>query len=426
MERGIGRSGVLPPFNAEREGFLATDGHGRMRVFIILALLYSGQAIPVYLVVMASLPIMREQGIRPAVIGLVGLLLVPTLLRFLWAPYVDRFRPVASAHRASWIAITQVCIMGLLVAMSFVPPWQTVQFLAISMGLAALLATSDIAVDGYAARSLAPDDRPLGNAIQGSGVSIGIIIGGSGGLLAYRYSDWQTAVLLVTAISCLPLIATVLMIGTEAEDNTDTVPVRPDLRDFFRRGDAVAMFCVALVFRASEGLANAMTSPYLVDSGVALETIGKLNGVAAATAGLGGAALCAALLRRYGCTATLGLLGALRTVCYLWLALHAFGLATGHAFLLGVVGFETLVRSMEIVATYTLFMAVTSRSQPGTDFSILHCTQIFVYMAGTLCAGLIADRLGYYPLFATATVVSLVSLLWSVRLLRKLDQTARR
>src|SRR5206468_2448591 len=106
-----------------------------------------------------------------------------------------------------------------------------------------------------------------------------------------------------------------------------------------------------------EGLVKAMEGAYLVDAGVPLDKIGYLSGVSAMTAGLAGSGVAALLVRRYGTAATLGLLGGLRTLCFALFTAHAFGAVVGLWPLFGAAGFQTLIRYMEIVALYSLFMA---------------------------------------------------------------------
>ena len=391
---------------------------GRRQLFVALAILYVAQAIPAYLMVVAALTIMRDQGVSRSAIGLVGLLLLPGLLRFWWAPLIDRFRPVRRAHRAGWIGLTQIGIVACLIALSFVEPVAIAPFLTIGLLLAVLLSTNDIAVDGYAATALAAADRPIGNAIQGAAVAAGMIIGGSGCLVIYPLLGWQATVLIVAVLSLAPLVALLAM--DEVDDRTTlagTPSARPALSAFFRRPEARQMLIIALVYRCSEGLVQGMEGPYLVDNRVPLDVIGYLTGVAAATAGLAGSAAAALLLIWRGYAGTLTLLGLLRTLCYVWFALHGYGLVAGQGMLFGAAFSHALVRYMEMVALFSLFMGVASRSQPGTDFSVLSSAQMLVFLIGTLLSGVLADRIGYGALFALAAGLSLLSVGASVALL---------
>ena len=121
---------------------------------------------------------------------------------------------------------------------------------------------------------------------------------------------------------------------------------------------------------------------------------------------------------RMGTGGVLTLLGGLRTLCFALFALHAFDLVHGWPALMGAAAFQTLIRYMEIVALYSLFMAVASKDQPGTVFTVLACAQLVVYLAGSSLAGIVADRIGYGFLFALSAALSLAAVLY-VRMVGK-------
>ncbi|MCZ0735594.1 MFS transporter [Phreatobacter sp. AB_2022a] len=391
---------------------------GRLRLFVVLAGLYVAQAIPTYLFAAALPPIMREQGVSRTAIGFVSILFLPLVLKFLWAPLVDRIRPVARAHRASWVFLTQAGIIACILALLWVQPTDVRTVLTIGFVASMLLSTQDIATDGYAAKYLPEADRAVGNAIQGGAVAFGVVVGGTLGLVLYHHVGWTAMLLTIAAFSVLPLAAALMM----REDDTGAASAaapRPSVMAFLRRPEARQILWIALTYRASEGFVKAMEAPYLVDAGVPLDQIGLLSGTAAATAGLGGSALAAWLIRTRGLGFVLSLLGGMRTLCFLLFALHAFAIVSGKEALFGAAGFQTLIRYMEIVALYSLFMAVSSSDQPGTDFTILACAQLVVYLAGSLLSGRIADWLGYGPLFALSTALSAIAVVATLRMLSK-------
>ena len=395
-------------------GEAGTPPIGRLRLFIVLAGLYLAQSIPSYLLVAAIPPIMREQGVSRTAIGLLSVLMLPLVLKFLWASRVDRLRPIARAHRAGWILITQTGTVFAIALLAFIEPTDTSAFLAIGFVISLLVSTQDIATDGYATRQLAVRDRPFGNAIQGGAVAFGVVIGGTLSLVIYHHLGWRPMIWTMAALSLLPLAAAFAM--RESDDAAPGEPrPRPSLKAFWARPEAREILIVALVYRASEGFVKAMEGPYLVDRGVPLDIVGYLSGSAAATAGLVGSGLAAVLLLRLGTPGVLTLLGGLRTVCFALFALHAFDLVTGWPTLFGAAAFQTLIRYMEIVALYSLFMAVASKDQPGTDFTVLACAQLVVYLVGSSLAGIIADRIGYGALFALSAALSLAAVLFTRR-----------
>ena len=403
--------------------FLAVGGRReRLRLFAVLAGLYVAQSIPSYLFAAAIPPIMREAGVSRTAIGYFSLLFLPLVLKFLWAPYVDRFRPFARAHRAGWVFLTQAGTIGCIGALTLVAPSDVVSILLIGFVAAILISTQDIATDGYAAKYLPEADRAVGNAIQGGSIAFGVVIGGTLGLILYQQVGWVSMLSVIALVSVLPLGAALAMRETDGRDAATSV--RPSVRAFLRRPEARQILWIALIYRASEGLVKAMEGPYLVDAGVPLDVIGTISGLSAATAGLAGSALAAWLVGQIGLAKVLGLLGGMRTLCFLLFCLHALGSLVGWGPLFGAAAFQTLIRYMEIVALYSLFMAVTSSEQPGTDFTILACAQLVVYLVGSLAAGRLADAFGYPALFGLATLLSALAVGLTVRMLARLGPTS--
>ena len=398
-------------------GAAPTNNAARYRLFAVLGGLYLAQAIPSYLFVAALPPIMREAGVSRTAIGYMSILLLPLVIKFVWAPWIDRIRPFARSHRAGWVFITQtgtiLCILALIAA----GPQDVGKIIAIGFVASLLISTQDIATDGYAAKYLPEADRPIGNAIQGGSIAFGVVIGGTLGLVLHHSIGWTGMLVTIAAISLLPLAAAAMM--REGDPTPSEAAKRPSIRAFLRRPEARQILWIALIYRASEGLVKAMEGSYLVDAGVPLNQIGYLSGISATTAGLAGSAIAAWLVKRRGIAFVLALLGAARTLCFLLFACHALGAVVGAWPLFGAAGFQTLIRYMEIVALYSLFMAVTTSEQPGTDFTILACAQLLVYLAGSMLAGKLADTLGYGALFSLATAISAVAVIATVRMIAR-------
>lgn len=370
-------------------------------------MLYLAQGIPSYVMVAAIPPILRESGISRSSIGMLSLIMLPLALKFLWAPLVERFRPLpVMGPRRAWILPTQAGTAACIFALALISPTDITALFIIGMALSILTSTQDIATDGYAVLTLREGERATGNAIQGGAVAASVLIGGTMGLVLYHRIGWQATMTVMGYVTMLPMLILPLM----HEDRTaPTARPRPRLAAFFARPEAVHVLILALFYRASEGLVKAMEGAYLVDAGMPLDWIGYLSGAAAATVGLGGSALAAASVMRRGTYGTLVLLGSLRSLCFAIFALHAAGVLGGLYPIGAAAVLQTLIRYMEIVALYSLFMQVCSSDQPGTDFTLLACAQMIVYQFGGMASGFIAETVGYSGLFALATLISMAA-----------------
>jgi len=387
----------------------------RPRLLLVLAGLYLAQAIPASLFLTAMPPILRQEGVTRTALGYLGLLAIPGVLKFLWAPLVDRMRPIARAHRAGWIVLTQIGVVLTVLALLLIRPGDILGFIPIAFAIAMLVSTQDIATDGYATLALPPGRRAAGNAVQSGAAAAGVVLGGSLGLLLYHQLGWSGMVLGMAGLCLLPLAAVPAMRENSGGDASALRP-RPRVMAFLRRPEARRILWIALLFRAGEGLVKPMESPYLVDARVGLDAIAALAGASAAIAGVAGTALLAWLLQRRGPAVALGLIGTLRVLACLVFALHAAGLLPGLPLLFGAAALQTLIRYSELVVLFSLFMAVASPTQPGTDFTILACAQYAAYLLGSVLSGTLADSFGYVWLFGLGTALSAVVLAGSLTL----------
>ncbi|MFN4277867.1 MAG: MFS transporter [Ferrovibrio sp.] len=397
---------------------------GRTRLFAALLGLYVAQGIPMYLYAAALPAILRDGGISRSAIGMIGILMAPMMLKFLWAPLVDRtplrlFGLARLGHRRSWILPTQLGVIGLLVLFAFMPPTNMWVVLGLGFCVIMLSSTQDIATDGYATERLKASERGRGNAIQGGSVAIGVVIGSSLTLYLYSQYGWTPTILILAGLSGLTLLSTLLMDEPHADTVMPASPAaaqtRPSLRAALKDPITYSVLGFALIYRASEGITKAMEKPFLVDNGLSLEVIGYLSGASAATAGLFGAALAAWTIKRYGLWGTILGLGLLRSAVFLGCGVYAALGLQMHGLLILLVACNTVSRYMEIVALYTLFMGAAAKERAGTDFTLLSCAQLFIFMAGSLVSGVLADAVGYVGLFAVATLLSVLSLWAALR-----------
>ncbi len=389
--------------------------HRRFRVIALLTGLYVMQAIPIYLFGAAIPVILRDQGVSLATIGSLSLLFLPWVLKFLWAPYVDRWSLPFLGRRKGWIVPTQLIICGAIVVMAFLDPHQDLfTIFVIACGISFLAATQDIATDGYAVELLEEKERPLGNGIQGGSVAVGVIIGGTVTLLLYDIMGWTASILIAALAGFLFLVPVLLIRDGSNVGSLSSSSAKPDkasILAFLKRPEARFVLYFVLAYRLSEGFIKAMEQTFFVDQGLSVSAIGLLSGGSAAAVGLAGSALGVLLVKRMGASAFLLVLALARTVIFTGYIAAASLDISSPIILVTLSVLNTFVRYMEIVGLFNLCMLVCDRNQAGTDFTILSCANLFVYMCGGMVSGFIADQFGYGFLFTLATVLSFIGVI---------------
>lgn len=274
----------------------------------LLSALYFAQGLPSGLLGKALPSLLRDQGMSLPAIGFTALLALPWTLKFLWAPFLDRFWT-----RRRWLLTLNAATCGLmlLIAAQDFGVWVSGAFpllLTVLFLMNLVAATQDIATDGLAVSRLAPRLRGLGNSAQVIGYKTGMIAGG--GLLLWLAArfGWQLSYAALALLIAPVLLSVWFMSDTNAMDRS--AAMRADWQGFkgyvllfagFLSKPRMGWWLLTVaVYKAGDSLASRMIGPFLTDQGKSLADIGLLTGVVGATAGLAGALMGGMFLLRLG------------------------------------------------------------------------------------------------------------------------------
>lgn len=386
---------------------------------ITIAIFYVAHTSPLYFATFAMPTILRAEGYSLVVIGLLGTLMLPWALKFLWAPYLDRYFNLRWGKRKTWILPTQLGIVILLMMLLQVNPTthSSILFLLL-FGLSFFSATQGIASGAYVIEQLPPTQRHLGNYAQVIGTTLGSAFGGALILFCYGYLGWTASVAFMVVLAIIFFFA--LLLSKEKNTSLPSSSTLPSLPNFWQRYNTRYLLYVCLIYRCCEGLVMGMQQPFLVDQHIPVSTIGLVMGIGNITLGLMAAGAASALMKPLGNSRMLVLLGTLRTLAYISLCSIAFFEIQFTTLLFAVVLINMATRLMEMVVLYTIYMSQCSSHQAATDYSILVCGELIIYMIGISLSGYIAEYLGYAGLFLLGSCLSFFSIIASTWLLRSL------
>jgi MFS transporter (putative signal transducer) len=379
---------------------------------IVLAIggLYVGQSI-IGGVTFSALPsVLRDRGLPLDQIGLTYVAVLPWVLKFLWAPAIERYRlPSTGPSRSRSI----VLIGGLVSAACFVlaaviGPSSFVPLMAIFIVVAFAASTVDIACDGHAVESLSERYHGWGNAAQVGGAYLGSAIGSGLFLVLVARVDWIQAMIVMAVLLLLLGLPFVL---SPAITPVDARSHRPSLRDALRRTEMRKGLALAALYAVSQKWGLAMLGPFLVDSGLDLDSLGVVNGAGGMILGFGCALLGGALVRSWGARAIMVLALVLQALTLSGLAAAAWIGGASQLLLLGfALASSSAIMALGFVALYAQFMALSDPRQAGIDFTLLQCMDALVSMIGGIGAGWIAQHFGYSACFGLAAFLVILAI----------------
>jgi RhtX/FptX family siderophore transporter len=382
----------------------------RAQRFATLALLYVSQAVPLGFFIVAIPAILRAEGLPLERVGLLSALAFPWLIKFLWAPLVDRFGS-ARGHYRSWILPLQLgCVVAVLWIATLDLATDVAPLVAAGALFMLLSATQDIATDGLAVRWLEKAERGLGNGIQVGGYYLGQILGGGLVLVLYARAGWGVAVASMAVVLALPMPLVWRMREPAEPPAAREVIGWGSLLRFFTRTGILPWVAVLLLWRAGETMAQWMFNPMLVDQGYPLDSIGVALGVVGSVAALLGATVGGLLVSRLGRRTALLVFGAIQALvltAYLVPAREIGGMPAIYA----VVALSAITGGMATAALYTTMMDRSRAETAGTDFTLQQSLAAIGPLIMSSISGISAATLGYGGHFVAAAAVQVLAVL---------------
>lgn len=357
------------------------------------------------------------EGVPLQEIGFLTLVGTAYTLKFLWAPFVDRYVPPLLGRRRGWMLVTQLLLAATIMAMGMLSPSTALQSLALLAVLVAFLsATQDIAFDAYCTDVLRKEERGAGAAVKVMGYRLAMIAsGGLALILADQWIGWGYTYVLMGGLMLLCSLATLLAPEPEhvarAPSNLREAVGEP-LHEFFTRRGALAVLLLIVLYKLGDAFAGALSTTFLIrGAGFTPTEVGTVNKVLGLAATIVGALAGGSLMSRWGLYRSLmafGLLQAVSNLAYWLIAVSPKNLwlmATG-------VGIENLCGGLGTASFVGLLMALCRQRFSATQFALLSALSAVgrTYLAGPLTPPLVG-QFGWPGFFLLTVVIALPGLI---------------
>ena len=383
--------------------------------------LYVGQSIISGITFSALPSVLRDQGLPLDHIGLVYLTVLPWVLKFLWAPALERYRlpPMGPSRSRSIVLVGGLISAAALILVGLIGPTSFIPLMAALMVIAVAASTVDIACDGYAVESLSERYHGWGNAAQVGGAYIGAAIGSGLFLILIARLDWSQATLIMAVLIVLLGLPFIL---SPAPDPSSARTHQPSLKDALSRIEMRKGLALAALYTLTQKWSLSMLGPFLVDAGLDLNALGILNGLGSLAVGFVCALLGGALVRLWGGRSILVIALVLQAATLSGLAVIAWSGEAPMVLLLGLsLASSSGVMALGYVALYAHFMALSDPRQAGIDFTLLQCMDALVSMVGGIGAGWIAQNFGYSVFFGLAGILAVAAMPAGILLTQQSD-----
>ena len=195
--------------------------------------LYIAQTIPMSFFSTVIPVIMRQENFSLTEIGMLQLIKLPWILKFLWSPIVDRYSVSVNDYKR-WIFSSELIYAAIIFSVAFLDfnaNFHTILVLIIISFIAS--ATQDIATDALAALSFSKQDKSVVNSMQSMGSFGGTLIGSGLLLLLFRkvggWGNLLPFLALFVIIALLPLLFNKKLVIQREKDNLNRANWKADI-----------------------------------------------------------------------------------------------------------------------------------------------------------------------------------------------------
>lgn len=398
-----------------RKPIIKTICSGRMLVALLMGF---ACGLPLLLTLTVLQAWMKEEGVDLTVIGMMALVGLPYTLKFLWAPFLDRFTIPFLGRRRGWLLIAQAALFFSIAGLGLTDPKDNPWMVAFAAFLVTFFSASqDIVVDAYRREDLSDEELGLGSSLYVNGYRVGMLIASGGGLIMADHMPFSMVYLIMASCMLPGIITTFFAPEPETEFGTPKTikeAVFEPMVEYFSRQGALWILAFILLYKIGDTMASAMTTPFYLDIGFSKTEIGTIVKLFGFWATIAGALAGGVLMLRLGIKRSLWYFGFLQAMSTAGFAILA---RIGHSvpFLSAVIAFENLSSGMG-TAAYVAFMAsITNRKFTATQYALLSSLMGVPRVLASAPTGFLAKTMGWEGFFIGCTLIAVPGMLLLVK-----------
>lgn len=399
---------------SNQQGFRAILRALKQKPMLVTLLLGFSSGLPYLLASKTLQTWMSYTGGTTEVVSMMTLVGVPYSIKFLWSPLMDRYTLSKLGRRRSWLLATQLGLLILIAALSFLNPVQNIFMASIlALGISFFSASQDIVIDAFRREILKDYELGLGSSLYSMGYRISNWTTGGLALILTKFITWNQVYLIMAAGMLIGIGITLWSEEPQAGEHTPQTlrdAVVLPLKEFFGRPSALLFLIFILLYKIGDGMAGNVLPKFYQELGFTAAEVGmiaKTFGIASVIVGtfVGGA-----LLLRLRIGQALFIFGVLQAVSTL--SFVALDMA-GHNLIVfaGVIFFEDFSSGMGSAAFMAYMAMLTNKNFTATQYALLTSLMAIPSRVISAWAGHIVTALGWEMFFIFCALLALPGLL---------------
>ncbi len=353
-------------------------------------------------------------GVNLMTIGILTMVGQPYIYKFLWAPFMDRFAPIALGRRRGWIFLMQLGVVIGLMVMAFLNPRQMPWLLAsVALVVAFFSSSQDIAIDAYRTDILQAVERGFGASVTNLGYRIAMLVSGALSLILAEKIGWRDTYLIMAFLMILNMWVTLKSpqpIEVAGVPGSFREAVIEPFRHFMMRKNAIALLLFMVLYKICDAFALSLNSTFLIRGlGFSLIEVGSVTKIVGLGGALLGSIVGGLLLPRLGLYRSLMIFGLLQMSANLSFALLAV-VGKSYSIMSGSIFLDYFCGGLSSVAVVVFLMSLCNKRYTATQYALFSAiTAIGRVLVGPVAA-FVVSHVGWAQFYMGSFFIGLPSL----------------
>lgn len=363
---------------------------------------------------------LKDSGASNTDIGIMTYVALPYLLKFLWAPFIDRYPIPFLGRRRGWVFAMQIGLAFAIAAFALQNPAASLTPITICAVIIVFLsATQDIAFDAYRTDVSKPHERGMAAAANNLGYRTAAWLASAFALVVADFFGWRLAFLILAGVMATFCIATYFAPEPDYQaqpPRTLSESVMTPLKDLLGSPGAILFILLVMLFKVGDAFALKLFTPFMMDVGFSKTEIALVLKALFTGSAIAGAVLGGILMVKLGLLRSMlifGVLQAASNMLYYVLAI------TGKSYpiMVTAVVVDNMAGAMGNIASVALIMALCDIRFSAFQYALLSSIALLPRYALGGPAGWVADRGGWDDYFVVSLLIALpgLAMVWFMR-----------
>lgn len=386
--------------------FFRVIGSRRMLVAGVMGF---SSGLPLLLTVSLLQAWMKKEGVDLGTIGLMSLVGLPYTVKFLWAPFLDRYIPPFLGRRRGWLLIFQICLAASIAWLGQTDPAHDLWMVSlVALFVTFFSASQDIVIDAYRREDLADEELGLGSSMYVNGYRVGMLLASGGGLILADYLSFQMVYLIMAGAISVGVITTLLTpepVVPQGLPVTLKESVIEPFAEYFSRPHAIWILTFVLMYKIGDQMASAITTPFYMDLKFSLSEIGTVVKLFGFWATLTGGFVGGIMILRLGIYRSLLIFGILQGVSTAGFSALAL-IGSNVPALAAVISFENISGGMGTSAYVAFLASITNKRFTATQYALLTGFMGIPRVIASSITGYMAEAFGWFYFFLFCALIA--------------------